>query len=55
MILKMACLLAIHTCRLDAPILLEEAAAAGIKQIENAATAAPACDKMRTIGQWNTA
>jgi alkylhydroperoxidase/carboxymuconolactone decarboxylase family protein YurZ len=55
MVLKMASLLAIHTCSLGAPILLEEAKAAGAqpKPKENIAT--PACDKMKSIGQWNTA
>ncbi len=53
-VLKMAALLAIHTCSLGAPILLEEANAAGVApQAKSVAT--PACDKMKAIGQWNTA
>lgn len=55
MILEMAALLSIHTCSLGAPILLEETAAAGVKPAAKGATGTPACDKMRAIGQWNTA
>jgi alkylhydroperoxidase/carboxymuconolactone decarboxylase family protein YurZ len=55
MILKMASLMSIHSCSLGAPILLEEAAAAGVKAAGKGAAATPACDKMRAIGQWNTA
>jgi len=55
MILKMASVMSIHSCSLGAPILLEEAAVAGVKPAVKGATATPACDKMRAIGQWNTA
>jgi alkylhydroperoxidase/carboxymuconolactone decarboxylase family protein YurZ len=57
MVLKMASLLAIHSCSLAAPFLLEEAKAAGVqvgkgsKNIEPT----PAVDKVRAIGQWNQA
>ncbi len=55
-VLKMASLLAIHTCSLGAPILLEEAQAAGLKPTANSnKVATPACDKMRAAGQWNDA
>ena len=54
MILKIASLLSIHTCSLGAPILLEEAKAAGVKPTPNPA-ATPACDKMKAAGQWNSA
>jgi alkylhydroperoxidase/carboxymuconolactone decarboxylase family protein YurZ len=54
MVLKMAALLAIHSCSLGAPVLLEEARAAGVaSQPKSAAT--PACDHMKAIGQWNSA
>ncbi len=56
-VLKCASALAIHSCSLGAPILLEEAKAAGVepaKRAENA-PATPACDHMRAIGQWNEA
>lgn len=54
MVLKMASLLAIHVCSVGAPILLEEAQAAGA-QPQAKAAATPACDKMKAIGQWNSA
>jgi len=54
-VLKMASVLAIHSCSLGAPILLEEAEAAGAKPSPKAEVATPACDKVRAIGQWNDA
>lgn len=55
-ILKAASVMSIHSCSLGAPILLEEAKAAGVKPTKRANTAAtPACDKMKAIGQWNAA
>ena len=55
MVLKMASVLAIHSCSLGAPILLEEAKAAGVKPSPKQTTPTPACDKVRAIGQWNDA
>ena len=55
MILKMASLLSIHTVSLGAPILLEEAKAAGVKPTAKEPAATPVCDKMKAAGQWNTA
>jgi len=55
MVLKMASLLSIHTCSLAAPILLEEAQAAGVKPVPKTPDATPVCDKMKAAGQWNTA
>jgi len=52
MTLKVASLLALHTCSLGAPILLEEAKAAGVKFTPMSA-ATPVCDKMKAAGQWN--
>jgi alkylhydroperoxidase/carboxymuconolactone decarboxylase family protein YurZ len=54
MILKIASLLSIHTCSLGAPILLEEAKAAGVKLDQTETAATPGCDKMKAAGQWNT-
>jgi alkylhydroperoxidase/carboxymuconolactone decarboxylase family protein YurZ len=54
MILKIGSLLSIHTVSLGAPILLEEAKAAGAKRTPKEA-ATPVCDKMKAAGQWNTA
>jgi alkylhydroperoxidase/carboxymuconolactone decarboxylase family protein YurZ len=55
MVLKMASLLSIHTCSLAAPILLEEAKAAGVHPAPKQPVATPICDKMKALGQWNTA
>lgn len=53
-VLMMASLLSIHTCSLGAPILIEEAKAAGsAATAKNVAT--PNCDQMRAAGQWNAA
>jgi alkylhydroperoxidase/carboxymuconolactone decarboxylase family protein YurZ len=56
-VLKMAALLSIHTCSLGAPILIEEAQAAGIAlpAPADAPLPTPACDRLRAAGQWNTA
>lgn len=55
-VLKMASLLSIHSCSLGAPVLLEEAKAAGVSLgVGGGAATAPACDKMRALGLWNDA
>jgi alkylhydroperoxidase/carboxymuconolactone decarboxylase family protein YurZ len=56
-VLKMAALLSIHTCSLGAPILLEEAKAAGIAlpAAPDPAPPTPACDRLRAAGLWNAA
>jgi alkylhydroperoxidase/carboxymuconolactone decarboxylase family protein YurZ len=54
-VLKMASLLAIHTCSLGAPILLEEANAANVSIANKSDSPTPASDKVRAAGQWNTA
>src|SRR5262249_47264113 len=55
-VLKCASVMSIHSCSLGAPIRLEEAKAAGKQPAPKPpATTPPACDKMRAIGQWNTA
>jgi len=55
LVLEMAALLSIHSCSLGAPMLIEEAKAAGVRPTPKPAMATPACDKMRAIGQWNAA
>ncbi len=56
MALKAAIGPAIHSCSLGAPILLEEAKAAGVKPVRKPnPPPTPACDKMRAVGQWNEA
>ena len=54
MVIKIASLLSIHTASLGAPILLEEAKAAGIELAHIQPAATPVCDKMKAAGQWNT-
>jgi alkylhydroperoxidase/carboxymuconolactone decarboxylase family protein YurZ len=54
-VLKCASVMSIHSCSLGAPILLEEAEAAGVKPATRPAASTPACDKMRAVGQWNAA
>ena len=52
-VLKCASVLSIHSCSLGAPILLEEALAAGVKPARRSnGIATPACDKMRVIGLY---
>jgi alkylhydroperoxidase/carboxymuconolactone decarboxylase family protein YurZ len=55
MVLKCASVMAIHSCSLGAPILLEEAKAAGVQATPKPKVATPACDKMKAVGQWNVA
>lgn len=54
-VLKCASVMSIHSCSLGAPILLEEAKAAGKQPAPKPVAATPACDRMKAIGQWNTA
>jgi alkylhydroperoxidase/carboxymuconolactone decarboxylase family protein YurZ len=54
-VLKCASVFSIHSCSLGAPILLEEAKAAGVKPAAKGAAPTPACDKMKAVGQWNQA
>jgi alkylhydroperoxidase/carboxymuconolactone decarboxylase family protein YurZ len=55
LVLKCAAAMSIHSCSLGAPILLEEAKAAGATAAPKNAAPTPACDKMRAAGQWNMA
>ncbi len=55
LVLKCGFALAVHSCSLGAPILLEEMKAAGVKAAGGPKPETPACDAMRAIGQWNTA
>jgi alkylhydroperoxidase/carboxymuconolactone decarboxylase family protein YurZ len=54
-VLKMASVMSIHSCSLGAPILIEEAVAAGKMPAPKTGDATPACDRMKQIGQWNQA
>src|SRR5271170_958378 len=55
LVLKCGVGLAVHSCSLGAPILLEEMKAAGVKPDGGPKPETPACDAMRAMGQWNTA
>jgi alkylhydroperoxidase/carboxymuconolactone decarboxylase family protein YurZ len=55
LVLKCGAGVAVHSCSLGAPILLEEMKAAGVKPAGGPKPETPACDAMRAIGQWNTA
>ena len=55
LVFECASVMAIHSCSLGAPIVLEEAKAAGVPTKPASAVATPAVDKMKAIGQWNTA
>jgi alkylhydroperoxidase/carboxymuconolactone decarboxylase family protein YurZ len=55
LVLKCGVGLAVHSCSLGAPLLLDEMKAAGVKPSGGAKPETPACDAMRAIGQWNTA
>ena len=54
-VLKCGVGLAVHSCSLGAPILLEEMKAAGVTPSGGSHPETPACDAMRAMGQWNTA
>jgi alkylhydroperoxidase/carboxymuconolactone decarboxylase family protein YurZ len=54
-VLKCAAVLAIHACSLGAPILLEEAEAAGLQPGQARNVKTPACDRMKEMRQWNSA
>jgi len=54
-VIKCASVFSIHSCSLGAPILLEEAKAAGVKPAPKGPVSTPACDKMKAVGQWNQA
>lgn len=54
LVIEGAAFMAIHTCSLGAPMLLEEGKAAG-KTVTAKKVATPAADMMRSKGLWNTA
>jgi alkylhydroperoxidase/carboxymuconolactone decarboxylase family protein YurZ len=55
LVIKCATVMAIHSCSLGAPVLLEEAKSAGADFGPPATQPTPACDAMKAMGQWNTA
>lgn len=54
-VLKGGAGMAVHSCSLGAPILLEEMRAAGVNAGGGAKPETPACDEMRKMGLWNPA
>ncbi len=55
-VIEGAALGAIHSCSLGAPILLEEAKAAGVAAAAKTGTEpTPFCDRLKAMGQWNSA
>jgi alkylhydroperoxidase/carboxymuconolactone decarboxylase family protein YurZ len=55
-VLKCSSAMSIHALAAGAPIMMEEAKAAGVKPApRQGAVATPACDAMKSAGQWNTA
>ncbi len=55
LVLKCGAGMAVHSCSLGAPILMEEMKVAEVKSAPGPKPETPACDAMRAIGQWNTA
>jgi alkylhydroperoxidase/carboxymuconolactone decarboxylase family protein YurZ len=55
LVLKCATVMSIHSCSLGAPILLEEAREVGVHPKPKPPAATPFSDKLKTVGQWNTA
>jgi alkylhydroperoxidase/carboxymuconolactone decarboxylase family protein YurZ len=56
-VIQAASIPSIHSCSLGAPILWEEAKAAGVRPPGSGkkAKATPVCDQMKKMGQWNEA
>ena len=54
-LLKGGAVLALHSCSLGVPILVEEMAAAGMTPARGPAPETPECDAMKNMGKWNTA
>jgi alkylhydroperoxidase/carboxymuconolactone decarboxylase family protein YurZ len=54
-VIKCATVMAIHSCSLAAPILLDECKSGGAEPGAQAAFPTPACDAMKGLGQWNAA
>jgi alkylhydroperoxidase/carboxymuconolactone decarboxylase family protein YurZ len=55
LVLKCASVMAIHSCSLAAPILLEESKSLGVTPTPKQHVETPACDQMKSMGQWNVA
>lgn len=55
LVIKCATVMALHSCSLGAPILLEEVKAAGVVLEPAPPAATPHCDRLKELGQWNVA
>jgi alkylhydroperoxidase/carboxymuconolactone decarboxylase family protein YurZ len=55
LMLECGVVVALHSCSLGAPILIEEMKNAGLEIAEKPKQDTPACDAIRNMGQWNTA
>ncbi len=54
-LVKMGTVMAVHSASLGAPILIEEAGAEAVAAAARAPGATPFSDRMKAMGQWNTA
>lgn len=54
-LIKMGTVMALHSASLGAPILIEEAGAEAVAAAARPAGATPFIDRMKAMGQWNTA
>jgi alkylhydroperoxidase/carboxymuconolactone decarboxylase family protein YurZ len=54
-LVKMGTVMALHSCSLGAPILIEEAGADAIAAAARGPGPTPAVDRMKAMGQWNAA
>jgi alkylhydroperoxidase/carboxymuconolactone decarboxylase family protein YurZ len=54
-LIKMGTVMALHSCSLGAPILVEEAGAEAVAAAARPKGETPAIDRMQAMGQWNAA
>jgi alkylhydroperoxidase/carboxymuconolactone decarboxylase family protein YurZ len=54
-VLKGGAAMALHSCSLGVPILVEEMKVAGVTATKGPRPETPACDQMKAMGQWNAA
>jgi alkylhydroperoxidase/carboxymuconolactone decarboxylase family protein YurZ len=54
-LVKMGTVMALHSCSLGAPILIEEAGPEAVAAAARPAGPTPAIDRMKAMGQWNAA
>jgi alkylhydroperoxidase/carboxymuconolactone decarboxylase family protein YurZ len=54
-LVKMGTVMALHSCSLGAPILIEEAGPEAVAAATRQSGVTPAVDRMKAMGQWNAA